>query len=144
MRRLSVTAAVMSLSGSSVASTALPEIPVSDLRFCIREGTTLPSTQSARRPLPPPDRQPKYWTRMNFFRQLRDGRRFVNDERGVLYVLDTATAAPSVFFDFKVDAPDVWSRMQFATGNSAGFVSFEFHPEFLEAGTAGYGKLYTI
>lgn len=127
-----------------MASAALPDIPVSDLRFCIREVTALPNTQSGNRPLPTPDRQPNYWTRMSFFRQLRDGRRFVNDERGVLYVLDTATAAPAVFFDFKLDAPDVWSRMQLATGNSAGFVGFAFHPELLEAGKAGYGKLYTI
>src|SRR5918996_2518145 len=37
------------------------------------------------------DVNPAGWARISYVRDLPDGRRFVNDQRGVLYILDSKT-----------------------------------------------------
>lgn len=141
-------AAAAAAASPAQAQSLLPAFVDGGMRLGIRDVKTLPNTQSTSRPLPTGDRQGTYQTRLNFFKQAPDGRRFVNDERGLLYNLNPAGTNPNVFLDFKTfeadGASNLWNRMQFGTGNAAGFVTFEFHPEFSQVGKAGYGKFYTV
>jgi len=47
---------------------------------------------------------PAGWARINYVRELPDGRRFVNDSRGLLYVLDRNNR-PSVYANVDGDPP---------------------------------------
>src|SRR5262245_48785748 len=60
----------------------------------IKDVVRLPDTRGMR----PADQDvnPSGWARINFVRDAPDGRRFVNDSRGVLYVLDSSNK-PSVY-----------------------------------------------
>src|SRR2546428_391584 len=60
----------------------------------IKDVVRLPDT----RPLRPADQDvnPSGWARISFVRNLPDGRRFVNDSRGFLYLLDRNNQ-PSVY-----------------------------------------------
>src|SRR5690242_19088509 len=40
---------------------------------------------------------PAGWARIQFVRDLPDGRRFVNDARGILYLLDSSNQQPHVY-----------------------------------------------
>jgi hypothetical protein len=79
------------------------------------------------------DVSPAGWARVNFVRDLPDGRRFVNDSRGLLYLLDRNNQ-PSLY----VNVGDIYP---FAVYNrlESGFIGFEFHPEF-----ARNGLFYTV
>jgi hypothetical protein len=68
-------------------------------------------------------------------------RLFVNDMRGPIYSVsyDGKTVRP--YLD--VNAPD-WGVSVQAGGRERGLQSFAFHPQFHEAGTRGFGKLYTF
>src|SRR5687767_15582065 len=63
----------------------------------IRDLVRLPQTRGMR----PPDQDvnPAGWARISFVRDLPDGRRFTNDSRGFLYLLDRENR-PSVYLDF--------------------------------------------
>ena len=50
------------------------------------------------------DVNPAGWARVSFVRDLPDGRRFANDQRGVLYQLH-GDAEPSVYADFTAAFP---------------------------------------
>jgi len=79
------------------------------------------------------DRDPATWARISFVRDLPDGRRFANDSRGFLYLLDTDTE-PSIYADVGAAFSNViYNR------NQSGFIGFEFHPEF-----AQNGLFYTV
>ena len=106
-------------------------ITVRGLRVEITEVTRLPDTRGLRGASE--DTMPAGWARVNFVRELPDGRRFVNDLRGLLYVLDKADR-PTVYADVGAAFPLGYYR-----GLAAGFVTFEFHPEF-----AANGLFYTI
>jgi hypothetical protein len=97
----------------------------------IRELTRLPDTR-ARIPAGQ-DVNPAGWARVSFVRDLPDGRRFTNDSRGFLYLLDKENK-PSVY-------ADVASAFPFAVYNrlESGFIGFDFHPEF-----AKNGLFYTV
>ncbi len=76
--------------------------------------------------------------RMNVLRSAPDGRIFVNDERGPMYLVsaDGATVTPYL---------NVASFLPLLSDNGErGFQSFAFHPDFNNPGTAGYGKFYTV
>jgi len=79
------------------------------------------------------DVTPSGWARVSFMRDLPDGRRFVNDSRGFLYLLD-ASNQPHVYADVSAAFPyAVYNRLE------SGFIGFAFHPEF-----AKNGLFYTV
>jgi hypothetical protein len=97
----------------------------------IRDVTRLPDTRGLR----PPDQDvvPAGWARVSFVRDLPDGRRFANDSRGFLYLLE-GNKQPAVY-------ANVGAVFPFAAYNrlESGFIGFDFHPEF-----AKNGLFYTV
>jgi hypothetical protein len=97
----------------------------------IRDIVRLPDTRGVR----PADQDvtPPGWARLSYVRDLPDGRRFANDSRGFLYLLD------------KNDPPTVWANVAAAFPHAvynrleSGFIGFDFHPEF-----AKNGLFYTV
>ena len=97
----------------------------------IADVVRLPQTRGMR----PPDQDvnPAGWARVSFIRDAPDGRRFVNDSRGFLYLLDSDNRT-SVYLDFASQVQHVnYSRLE------SGLIGFAFHPEF-----ATNGLLYTV
>ena len=95
------------------------------------ETARLPDTRGIR----PADQDvnPAGWARINYVRDLPDGRRFANDSRGFLYWFD-ANRQPQVYANLAETFPRaVYNRL------SSGFIAFVFHPEF-----ARNGLFYTI
>ena len=79
------------------------------------------------------DVKPAGWARVNYVRDLPDGRRFANDSRGFLYRIDSNNQ-PHVYANVAETFPlGVYNRL------SSGFIAFVFHPEF-----ARNGLFYTI
>lgn len=97
----------------------------------IRDVVRLPETRGMR----PADQDvtPAGWARVSFVRDLPDGRRFANDSRGFLYLLDRNNQ-PSVYANVGAAFPHaVYNRLE------SGFIGFDFHPEF-----ARNGLFYTV
>jgi hypothetical protein len=97
----------------------------------IRDVVRLPDTRGMR----PPDQDvnPAGWARVQFVKDLPDGRRFTNDSRGILYVLDKSNQ-PSVYVNFASLFPyAIYNRLE------SGLIGFAFHPEF-----AKNGLFYTV
>ncbi len=97
----------------------------------IVELARLPDTRGIR----PADQdvKPAGWARVNYVRDLPDGRRFANDSRGFLYLIDS-NAQPQVYANLADTFPHaVYNRL------SSGFIGFVFHPEF-----ARNGLSYTV
>ena len=97
----------------------------------ITDVVRLPDTRGLR----PADQDvsPAGWARVSFVRDLPDGRRFVNDSRGFLYLLDRNNQ-PSVYANVGAAFPfAVYNRLE------SGFIGFDFHPEF-----AKNGLFYTV
>jgi hypothetical protein len=79
------------------------------------------------------DVSPSGWARVSYVRDLPDGRRFANDSRGLLYLID-ANNQPHVYADVAATFPSgVYNRLE------SGFIGFVFHPEF-----ATNGLFYTV
>ena len=79
------------------------------------------------------DVSPAGWARVSYVRDLPDGRRFANDSRGYLYLIDKNNN-PHVFADVAEAFPyGVYNRLE------SGFIGFVFHPEF-----ARNGLFYTV
>jgi len=79
------------------------------------------------------DVSPAGWARVSFVRELPDGRRFANDSRGLLYLLDRDNK-PSVYANVAAAFPfAIYNRLE------SGFIGFDFHPEF-----AKNGLFYTV
>ena len=79
------------------------------------------------------DVKPAGWARINYVRDLPDGRRFANDSRGFLYRIDPSNR-PHVYANLAETFPRaVYNRL------SSGFIGFVFHPEF-----AQNGLFYTV
>ena len=92
----------------------------------IRDLVRLPDTRGLR----PADQDvtPAGWARISFVRDLSDGRRFVNDSRGLLYLLG-ANNQPTVYANVGVTFPfAIYNRLE------SGFIGFDFHPEFARNG----------
>jgi hypothetical protein len=89
----------------------------------IRDFARLPDTRGLRPAAE--DTSPASWARVSFVRDAPDGRRFANDSRGRLYVLDRTTNQPSLYTDLAAVFP-----LGFYRSLQSGFVGFEFHPEF--------------
>ena len=97
----------------------------------VREVVRLPETRGLR----PADQDvvPAGWARVSFVRDLPDGRRFANDSRGFLYLLDRSNQ-PSVYANVGAAFPlAVYNRLE------SGFIGFDFHPDF-----ARNGLFYTV
>ena len=92
----------------------------------IRDVVRLPQTRGKF----PPDQDvnPAGWARPSFVRDSPDGRRFVNDSRGFLYLLDRNNQL-SVYLNFVELFPyAIYNRLE------SGFIGFTFHPEFEKNG----------
>jgi len=79
------------------------------------------------------DVNPAGWARVSYVRDIADGRRFANDQRGFLYLLN-GNAEPTLYADTSAAFSNViYNRLE------SGFVGFDFHPEF-----ADNGLFYTV
>src|SRR5436190_24079102 len=87
----------------------------------IKDVVRLPDTRGLRPAAE--DVVPAGWARPSYLRDLPDGRRFVNDSRGLLYLLDRNNQ-PSVYANVGAAFPlSVYNRL------ASGFIGFDFHPE---------------
>jgi hypothetical protein len=97
----------------------------------IRDVARLPDTRALRPAAQ--DVAPAAWARVSYVRDLPDGRRFANDSRGFLYLLDRNNQ-PSVYANVGAAFPHaIYNRLE------SGFIGFDFHPEF-----AKNGLFYTV
>ena len=97
----------------------------------IRDLVQLPDTRSML--AAGQDVNPAGWARIQFVRDLPDGRRFVNDSRGIFYLLDKDNK-PTVYANVASVFPfAIYNRLE------SGFIGFDFHPEF-----AKNGLFYTV
>jgi hypothetical protein len=67
-------------------------------------------------------------------------RLFVNDMRGALYSVSYDGTRVEPYLDHEAAA---WAAGVHGGRGERGFQSFAFHPQFADAGTPGFGKLYT-
>lgn len=90
----------------------------------VRQLVRLPETQGSL----PSDRDAAGYARVSFVRDAPDGRRFVNDSRGFLYLLGPENGLTLY--------ADVAEAFPFAAYNrlESGFIGFDFHPEFEDNG----------
>jgi hypothetical protein len=79
------------------------------------------------------DVSPAGWARISFVRDLPDGRRFVNDSRGLLYLIGPNNQLQVYANVASVFPYAVYNRLE------SGFIGFTFHPEF-----ARNGLFYTV
>src|SRR3954464_6354695 len=121
--------------GSAAAQITSNPIPASiekrGLAVEIVEVMRLPDTRGIR----PADQDvaPSGWARVSYVRDLPDGRRFANDSRGLLYLIDSSRQI-HIYANVAEAFPNaVYNRLE------SGFIGFVFHPEF-----ARNGLLYTV
>ena len=108
-----------------ITENPLPEpVEMRGLEVEVRQLVRLPETQG----LLPSDRDAAGYARVSFVRDAPDGRRFVNDSRGFLYLMDEDNRL-TVY-------ADVADAFPFAAYNrlESGFIGFDFHPEFEDNG----------
>jgi glucose/sorbosone dehydrogenase len=117
---------------AQITSNPLPApIEKRGLAVEIRDLTRLPDTRAML--AADQDVNPAGWARVSFVRDLPDGRRFTNDSRGILYLLDRDNK-PTVYANVAAAFPfAVYNRLE------SGFIGFDFHPEF-----AKNGLFYTV
>src|SRR5262245_46757212 len=105
-----------------ITSNPIPEpIVKHGIAVEVVELARLPDTRGIR----PADQdvKPAGWARINYVRDLPDGRRFANDSRGFLYRIDSSNQ-PHVYANLaETFARAVYNRL------SSGFIAFVFHPE---------------
>src|SRR2546430_3358611 len=97
----------------------------------VRDIVRLPDTRGLR----PADQDvsPAGWARVSYVRELPDGRRFANDSRCCLYLIDKDNK-PRAYADVSEAFPNgIYNRLE------SGFIGFVFHPEF-----AKNGLFYTV
>ncbi len=115
-----------------ITSNPIPEpIVKRGIAVEIKDVVRLPDTRGLR----PADQDiaPDGWARVSYVRELQDGRRFANDSRGFLYLID-ANNQPHVYADVASVFPQgFYKRLE------SGFIGFVFHPEF-----AKNGLFYTV
>ena len=124
--------AVAGPAGAQITSNPIPApIVKRGLAVEIVEVARLPDTRGMRPA--EEDTKPAGWARINSVKDLPDGRRFANDQRGFLYRIDSSNKT-HVYLNVAETFPlGVYNRL------SAGFGAFTFHPEF-----AKNGLFYTI
>jgi hypothetical protein len=120
----------LSLQGQITSNPIPASIEKRGLAVEIKDLVRLPDTRAMHAE---DDVNPAGWARISYLRDLPDGRRFVNDSRGLLYVLDRNNV-PSVYVNVAQVFPrTVYNRLE------SGFISFVFHPDF-----ARNGLFYTV
>ena len=116
----------------AITADPLPEpIEKRGLEVEVRDVARLPDSRDIR----PRDQDVAQsgYARVSFVKDLPDGRRFVNDSRGVLYLLGPNNQ-PAVYWNYHTEIPHgVYNRLE------SGFIGFDFHPEF-----AKNGLIYTV
>ncbi len=134
MRHLLVVIAICSaaaLNAQTISNPIAAPVMKRGLAVEIRDVVRLPDTRGMR--AADQDVTPAGWARVNFVRDLPDGRRFANDSRGILYVIG-ADREPRVYANVAAAFPHtVYNRLE------SGFIGFVFHPEF-----ARNGLFYTV
>ena len=124
--------AIRGQTGSPITSNPIAApITKHGLMVEVRDLVRLPDTHGLR----PADQDvaPAAWARVSYVRDLPDARRFANDSRGFLYLIDRNNQ-PSVYANVGAAFPfAVYNR------NESGFIGFDFHPEF-----AKNGLFYTV
>ncbi len=124
--RFALATLLASLAGSATAAAQAPApIAKGNIVVDLENFATLPKSNNT-------------YARANFLRPSPDGRLFVNDERGTLYLVsaDGSSVTPYLVL------PSYIALL--SDDGERGFQSFAFHPDFNNAGTAGYGKFYTV
>ena len=129
---LSIQIQTVSAADVPITSNPFPEpIVKRGLAVEVKDVARLPDTRGLR----PADKDvaPEAWARVSYVRDLPDGRRFANDSRGFLYLIDSNNQ-PQVYADLAATFPlMVVNRLE------SGFIGFVFHPEF-----ATNGLIYTV
>ena len=128
---VAIVAAGVAAAQQAQVTDPLPSIVKRGLSVEIKDVVRLPQTRGLR----PADQDvtPAGWARVSYVRDLPDGRRFANDSRGFLYLLDRDNK-PSVYANVGAVFPlTVYNRLE------SGFIGFDFHPEF-----ARNGLFYTV
>ncbi len=97
----------------------------------VKEVARLPETRRLR-PVEQ-DVTPTGWARPNYVRELADGRRFVNDSRGFIYLLDKDNKLSMYLNAAELFPLAVYNRLV------SGLSGFDFHPDF-----ARNGLFYTV
>ena len=130
--RLSIVVGLLALVSAPALRGQITDNPITTrvekrgLAVEIRDVVRLPDTRGLR-PLDQ-DVSPAGWARPNYVRDLPDGRRFVNDSRGRLYLIDRANQL-TIYADVAAAFPyAVYNRLV------SGFSGFTFHPEFAKNG----------
>ena len=118
-------ASLTALAGASSQAQTSATIAKGNIVVDLEKFTTIPDS-SGQPPL------------INVLRPSPDGRIFVNDQRGYLYLVTANGAAVTQYLDLATYVPILQDN------GERGFQSFAFHPDFNHAGTAGYGKFYTV
>jgi len=116
---------------AQISNPILAPVEKRGLMVEISDVVRLPDTRGLR----PADQDvsPAGWARVSYVRDRPDGRRFANDSRGLLYLLDRNNQ-PSVYANVAAAFPfAVYNRLE------SGFIGFDFHPEF-----ARNGLFYTV
>src|ERR1700680_1185342 len=108
---------------AQITSNPIPEpIVKRGIAVEVKDLVRLPDTRGLR----PADQDvaPAGWARVSDVPDLPDARRFANDSRGFLYLID-ANNQPHVYADMAATFPlGVYNRLE------SGFIGFVFHPEF--------------
>ena len=117
---------------TQITSNPIPaRIEKRGLAVQIRDVVRLPDTRGIRPA--EQDVSPAGWARISYVRDLPDGRRFVNDSRGLLYIIGTNNQV-QVYANVSEAFPNaIYNRLE------SGFIGFVFHPEF-----ARNGLFYTV
>src|SRR5499425_91020 len=117
---------------AQITSNPIPEpIVKRGLAVEIKDLVRLPDTRGIRPA--PEDVSPAGWARVSYVRELPDGRRFANDSRGFLYLLDKDNQS-----HIYANVGEVFPNGVYI-GLESGFIGFVFHPEF-----AKNGFFYTV
>ncbi len=143
--RVSVDLVRRFLAGASVVAAALPcfaqytAITLPTISAKLEDFATAPATGAT---------ADTYIARVNFLRtQPGDANRlWVNDSSGRLYVLDRDDKEFHTLLNFNGTAANggLFAQMYTAGGYSWGLVTFQFHPQYAQAGQPGYGKFYSV
>src|SRR5256885_1487940 len=126
-----VTLLAAGASYAQITSNPLPEpIVKKGIAVEIKDLVRLPDTRGLHGD---DDVSPSGWARVSYVRELPDGRRFANDSRGFLYLID-ANNKPTVYANVGEAFPyGIYNRLE------SGFIGFVFHPDF-----ARNGLFYTV